>query len=404
MTTPRPSPYLLRETLSTCLHSRQAQGLSVRYIMPSAAPDHSDTPSFSPPSAVTNTPKDYYQSLPLHSICTRLIESGPEAITSNERAFLLLRPDPSIEDSLYKTKTSLSRNELVAKALAGASPESETTSTEPHLTKGEAGALVWGVQDISQEERDSRRRSKERLSKEERDLLKRARAALRDEDEEAYEKAGKIAFKIWQGYTSEERKEQRESDEAMGKDPAVSFQERMVLPWERANWMTLLQEKDFQTWGLPVLRTDYDNLAAWLNFKTKFTALAKQEISRLSASLANTLQILYIEDEETLAGAEQGDLLSFITRAQQEGKIDDGHLWGVFITYDSGVQERWSSTDMETLAPVWYSDWEAGKVDNFGFRGALAMRPEMIWRILMPKLARGDIKPLEGLNMMSSDR
>ena len=370
--------------------------------MPSFAPRNLNpsSPDFAP--TAMDSVDDYYHSLPIHAFCTRLLDSGPKAITPQERAFILLRPDPSIEDSLYKAKTSLSRRELIDKALGTAN--SESTSTNPHLTKAEAGALVWGVQDLSQKERDSRRRSKESLSNEERDLLKRARAALRDEDEEAYEKAGKIAFKIWQAYTSEERKEQRVNDEAIGKDPALSFQERVVLPWERANWMTLLQEKDFKTWGLPVLRTDYDNPAAWLNFKTKFTALAKEEISRLSASLANTLQILYIEDEDALAGTEQGDLLSFIVHAQQEGKIDDGHHWGVFITYDSGVQERWSSTDMETLAPVWYANWEAGRVDQFGFRGALAMRPEMIWRILMPKLVRGDIKPLEGLDMMASGR
>ncbi|CAF9911356.1 MAG: hypothetical protein HETSPECPRED_000310 [Heterodermia speciosa] len=356
--------------------------------------------SQSDPPAATNTINDYYHSLPLHSICTRVLDSGPESINPHERAFLLLRPDPSIEDSLYIARTSLTRRSLVKKALA--IPDSEPPSAEPHLTKEEAGSLVWGVQSLSREEQDSRRKSKERLSDEERDLLKRARAALRTEEDKEYDEAGKIAFKIWQGYTSEERRQQRESDAALGKDPAVSFQERVVLPWERGNWMTLLQEKGYQSWGLPVLRTDYNDPAAWLNFKMRFTSLAREEVARVSASLVEGLQTLYIEDENVLAGAEQAGLLSYYTRARAEGKLDDGHHWGVFITYDAGVQERWSNTEIETLAPVWYSAWEADKVDQFGFPGALAVRPEMIWRTLMPKLVRGDIQPLEGLHMMAS--
>ncbi|KAL8785052.1 MAG: hypothetical protein Q9195_008784 [Heterodermia aff. obscurata] len=371
--------------------------------MPDSPPSSGDTrtsPS-DPPPAAANTPiSDYYRSLSLHSICTRVLESGPESITPQERAFLQLRPDPSIEDSLYLAKTSLTRRALVQKALA-----SEPTPTEePHLTKAEAGALAWGVQDLSAAEQTSRLKSKSRLSEAERDLLKRARAALRTEEDKEYEQAGRIAFKVWQGYTAAERQQAQERDTASGKDPAVSFQERVVLPWERANWMTLLQEKGYQSWGLPVLRTEYGDPAAWLNFKTRFTALAREEVGRISAPLAEGLRVLYMEDEDALAGAEQAGLVAYYARARAEGKVPESQHLGVFISYDAGVQDRWANSDMETLAPVWYSDWDADKVDRFGFRGALAMRPEMIWRTLVPKLVRGDVKPLEGLHMMAEER
>ena len=368
----------------------------------SASPSDIGASQSEPPPAAENIINDYYHSFPLHSICTRILDSGPNSITPHERAFLLLRPDPSIEDSLYIAKTSLTRRALVQKALAEHDPS--PTSTTPHLTKEEAGALAWGVQDLSPEEQTSRRKSKERLSDEERDLLKRARAALRTEEDKEYEQAGRLAFKIWQGYTSAERQQQRERDTASGKDPAVAFQERVVLPWERANWMTLLQDKGYSSWGLPVLRTDYSDPAAWLNFKLRFTGLAREELARVSAPLAEGLQVLYVEDEDALAGAEQAGLVAYYVRARAEGRIEDRYHWGVFITYDEGVQERWANTDMETLAPVWYSEWEAGKVDRFGFPGALAVRPEMIWRTLMPKLVRGEGKPLEGLHMISSER
>ena len=169
-------------------------------------------------------------------------------------------------------------------------------------------------------------------------------------------------------------------------------------------WMTLLQEKRYRSWGLPVLRTNYNDPAAWLNFKARFEGLAREEVARVSASLAEKLEVLCIEDEDALAGAEQAGLLSYYARARAEGKIDDTHHWGVFITYDDGVQERWSNTDVETLVPAWYSEWDVDKIDRFGFRGALAFRPEMIWRILMPELVRGDIEPMEALHMMASER
>ena len=105
-----------------------------------------------------------------------------------------------------------------------------------------------------------------------------------------------------------------------------------------------------------------------------------------------------------MTAAQQAALLRFYKRARKEGRIAEGYDWGVFVTYDAGVQERWASAELETLVPVWYADWEAGKVDRFGFTGALAMRPEMVWRGLLPKLVRGDKEPLEGLHMMASER
>ncbi|MCJ1346184.1 hypothetical protein MMC31_004398, partial [Peltigera leucophlebia] len=88
---------------------------------------------------------------------------------------------------------------------------------------------------------------------------------------------------------------------------------------------------------LPVLRTVYNDPAAWLTFKTRFSALAARAIAR------------YIEDEDALAGAEQAGLLAYYLRLVCEGKVEDGHQWGIFVSADEKVLEDSTEEEWEWL-------------------------------------------------------
>jgi len=76
----------------------------------------------------------------------------------------------------------------------------------------------------------------------------------------------------------------------------------------------------------------------------------------------------------------------------------------VFISADENVLEIFGEERREGIVPVWEAAWTAGEVDKVGWNGALAMNADLVFAILMPALARGDIRPLEGFSMMATDR
>lgn len=154
-----------------------------------------------------------------------------------------------------------------------------------------------------------------------------------------------------------------------------------------------------------MLRTAYNDPAAWLTFKTRFSALAARELNRIAPpAIANTFSIQYVDDEDALAGAEQAGLLAYYARLVRVGKVEDGYQWGIFVSADEKVLEEFSEEEREWVVPVWDAGWRAGEMGEEGWKGALGMMAGLVFGVLMPKVARGDERPLEGLAMMAGDR
>ena len=339
---------------------------------------------------------------PLEELCNRAI-SSPSSITPAERALLQGRPDPDTQKSLYIAKIGIPLSGLLAKALA----------TPPTLTAQEAHVLVHGPVDRTREEKAARREARRALTNEQRDLEDRACMALGDKNEG---KARNIAWQVLQSAKSEEKPPQTTGtvdplqpgiqSGARSAESSTSLRRKpIIFPWERADWITPIREKNYSSWGLPVLRTAYEDPAAWLTFKEKFSALAAREITEIAGSpIAETFKVKYIEDENRLAGADQAGLLSNYARLLQGGMVEDGYSWGVFVSADENVLEIFGDSNRELIVPVWQANWKTGEVGAAGWRGALAVKAGMVFGILMPKLARGDREPLETLNMMAQDR
>lgn len=332
---------------------------------------------------------------PLLDLCTRAL-SSPSSITPSERNLILGRPDPATENSLYIAKTSLPRSALVAKAVA----------TPPTLSPKEAQVLLHGPIEHTHGERAALLQAYGALTTEHRELLDRAGDAVTDEDEQ---KAMNVAYRVLQSTKAEEKARQESTSAARRAErraqPRPPYPKPIVFPWERADWITLIREKNYPSWGIAVLRTAYDDPAAWLTFQTRFSALVAPALAGVGPpDIANNFRIHYISDEDALAGAEQTGLLAYYAQLVREGKLEDGYRWGVFVSADEKVLEDFSEEKREWLAPVWEAGWRAGEVGTHGWNGLLAMRADLVFGILMPMLARGDKTPLQDLSLMAVDR
>ncbi|KAI4118181.1 MAG: hypothetical protein LQ338_007446 [Usnochroma carphineum] len=323
---------------------------------------------------------------PLQELCSRAI-SSPSSITAAEKALIQARPDPSIENSLYIARTSLPLSGLIAKALAN----------PPTLSSQEAHVLVHGPVDYTPAEKVARREAYRGLTDGQRDLVNRVSRLVTDPAEKD---ARNVAWQVLQSAKAEAKACQKAAAASASQPDAdqegltstpQARRNPIVFPWERADWITLVREKKIR--------------AAWLNFTTEFSALAARAIAHVAGSpVAATFEVRYLEDEDALAGAEQAGLLTYYSRLLRERKVEDGYSWGVFLTADDSVLDIFGERGRELVVPVWEAGWEAGEVGAAGWRGALAMRAELVFGILMPKLVRGDKRPLETLAMMAQDR
>lgn len=349
--------------------------------------------------ASTPTPPPF----PLQALCTRAL-SSPSSITPSERALLLARPDPATENDLYIAATSLPLSALVAKAL----------TTPPTLSVQEAQVLVHGPVQRTPAEKAARLQVYHALTPEQRNLLDRASEAVADKDEM---KARNVAYRVLQNTKAEVKKAREQTAftsttshrpvEATlpPKQPPPHHRKPIVFPWERTDWVTLVAEKNYPSWGLPVFRTAYNDPAAWLTFQTRFSSLAARELHRIaSPSIADTFRIHYIDDEDSLAGIGQEGLLACYARLVQEGKVGEGYRWGIFVSVDEKVLEDFSAEEREWVVPVWEAEWKAGDGGEQGWKGALGVRAGLVFAVLVPKVIRGDERALEGLGMMAVDR
>ncbi len=84
--------------------------------------------------------------------------------------------------------------------------------------------------------------------------------------------------------------------------------------------------------------------------------------------------------------------------------MGEGYEWGIFISADEKVLEDFSAEEGKWVVPVWETGWRAGEVGEMGWKGALGVWAELVFAILLPKVVRGDERPLEGLVMMAGDR
>lgn len=334
----------------------------------------------------------------LQDLCTRAI-SSPTSITPSERALILARPDPATEDSLYIARTSLTLSALVAKALA----------TPPTLSPNEAKVLAHGPVKRTRDERAARLQAYMALTDEHRELLSRASKTVADEEEY---KARRVAYRVLQSAKAEEKAREETISAARqaegGAQPAQprpAYAKPIVFPWERTDWITLVREKNYPSWGIVVLRTAYDDPAAWFTFHKRFSALVAPALARVGPpDIANNYSVQYINDEDALAGAEQAGLLAYYDRMVREGKVEDGYWWGVFISADEKVLEDFGEEKSEWFVPVWEAGWRAGEVGPQEWNGMLGLEADFVFGILMPKLVRGDKRPLEGLALMAVDR
>ena len=342
------------------------------------------------------TSSDSAAHFPHQELCERAV-SSPSSITSAERALIEARPDPDTENALYLAKTSLTLSELISKALA----------TPPALSPEEAHVLVHGPVDRTFEEKAARRDAYRALTGEQRELVDRASAITTPPDEK---KARIVAYRVVQSAKAKERAGQAGESHIhrASQETPNSHQDHprpIVLPWERTDWITMVREDYHDSWGIYVLRTAYDDPAAWLTFKTRLSEVASYVFNQIAGPLvANRFKIKYVEDEEALAGAEQAGLLDYYARLVQDGQIESGFSWGVFVTADETVLEISSAANQQLVVPVWESGWTAGKIGEAGWNGALAMKAELVFQILMPKLVRGEKRSLEDLAMMATGR
>lgn len=363
------------------------------------------------PSTASSTPIQHTMAssasptlFPLQDLCTRAL-SFPSSINPSERALILARPDPATENSLYIAATSLPLSALVVKALA-----------TPHtLSPQEAQVLVRGPVERKPAEKAARMQAYSALTDEQRDLLDRASGVVTDREEK---KARNVAYRVLQSATAEDKAHEKSISTAAASPPQRQAEagphpaqpprhhrKPIVFPRERTDWITLVRERNYSSWGLPMLRTAYNDPVAWLTFKTRFSALASRELNRIAPPvIVNTFSIQYIDDEDALAGAEQAGLLAYHARLVREGKVEDGYKWGIFVSADEKVLEDCSEEEREWVVPVWEAGWRAGEVGEQGWKGALGVRAGLVFRILMPKVARGDERPLEGLAMMAKGR
>ena len=350
-------------------------------------------------------PPDSPLLFPTKELCIRAIAS-PSSVTPAERALILNYPDPDTETSLCIAKTGLPMSGLIAKALA----------VPPTLTTEEAHIVCHGPVDRTRDEKITRREAFRALTDEEGDLMDRAWKAVAPPADPDVIRARQIAWSLTPlGKKVAEARQARNTTNPLQPDnqsgarsaqaSTPARRKPIVLPWERADWITLVRERKFSSWGLPVLRTAYDDPAAWLTFKSKFSALAAHEMAQTAEDpIAETYTVQYIEDEEALAGADHAGLLAYYAKILQEGRLEDGFSWGVFVSADENVLGIFSARNRELIVPVWQADWKAGDVGAFGWPGALAFRAGMVFAILMPMLARGDRQPLQDLDIFADDR
>ena len=346
-----------------------------------------------------------HDTFPLHDLCIRAI-SSPSSVTPNERALILARPDPAAENDLYIAATSLPLSALVAKSLL----------SPPTITHQEAQVLLHGPVQRTPAERAARLQSYQALNPEHRSLLDRASEAVTDPEEKRAKNVAYQVLKNARQASSQAPRRQTASISAHPSQPQASAtlqpshspdrrRAPIVFPWERADWITLVSEKNYTAWGLPVLCTAYADPAAWLTFKTRFSALATREIHRIASAstIARTFSVQYIEDEDALAGAEQAGLVAYYAKLVREGTVGDGYQWDVFVSVDEKVLEDLGMAESAWAVPVWEAGWRVGDVGNEGWNGALGMIAGLVFALLVPKLVRGDKRPLETLRLMAAD-
>lgn len=342
-------------------------------------------------------------SFPLHDLCTRALFSS-SSITPSERARILGRPDPATENDLYIAATSLPLSALVAKALA----------TPPTLSLQEANVLVHGPVQRSPTEIAARLQAYLSLTTEQRSLLDRASKAVADKEEQ---RASNVAYRLLQsakvemekkkrlttgaGTSSAHEQQQPETASQTGETPS-NYRKPIRFPWERTDWITLISEKNFSSWGLVVLRTAYNDPASWLSFKSRFSSLAMRELTRIAPkSITDIFSVKYIDDEDSLAGATQAKLLTYYAQLVRKGELGKEYQWGIFISVNEKVLENFGMEEKEWVIPVWEAEWRVGEQVSLG---ALALEAGLVFAVLLPKVVRGDKRPLEELRIIAEGR
>lgn len=116
-------------------------------------------------------------------------------------------------------------------------------------------------------------------------------------------------------------------------------------------------------------------------------------------SIARTFSVRYIEAEDALAGAEQASLVARYAELVRAEEVGEGYRWDVFISVDEKVLEDFGAMEeSEWAVPVWEAGW---KVGDQAWKGALGMKAALVFAVLVPKLVRGDERPLESLSLMA---
>lgn len=345
-------------------------------------------------------------SFPLGPLCHRAL-TAPATLTPVERHTLLNRPPPAEENALCTARTGQTLADLVRKALSSsARSTSSAPPPPPPLSRLEADILVYGPAhgQRTREDEAARLAPYRALTAAQRDLVDRAAVAVSDPDED---RARDVAWKVLRGYQETERRAARTPADHTGPGAGGAQELRaqaMVFPWERGNWVDLVAEKGWEEWGLVVLRTAYGDEEAWRGFQGKFDALAAEELRKLSGAerIAGGFRLRYVEDEGRLRGQRQAALLAYMAEMRREGRIPPGFVQDYFIACDEDVVRTFMAGMVDWRVPVYDATFTVGDDEEGGYHGGLHVQAPLVFTLLLPKIVRGDRKPLKSLDLLGS--
>ncbi|KAL9010804.1 MAG: hypothetical protein Q9173_004296 [Seirophora scorigena] len=325
----------------------------------------------------------------LEKLCNRAIAS-PSSTTPVEKARIQGRLNSVTDNSLCVAETSLSLSELIAKALA-----SSLT-----LNPDEAKILAFGPVNPASAEKIISANAYHALTDEQRNLQDRDSNLVSDQQEQ---RAFKIGWEVLYSARAEGKRVKRPS----GLNPTMETPLLMPRPLLPGVNQSSSPGNDLTGHYLFARKSILYRASRCCDQRktTLLPGLHSRQISllwqlkRLLTYLDPPLQRRSVsgifEAEDALARADHARILASYSQLLEERKVEDGYLWGHFITADEKVLEIYGDGKREWILPVWEAAWKAGEVGVDGWPGALAMKAELVFGTLMLNLVRGEQRPLE---------
>lgn len=81
--------------------------------------------------------------------------------------------------------------------------------------------------------------------------------------------------------------------------------------------------------------------------------------------------------------------------------MEHGYQFRGFVSAEENILEDSAEEEKRMGNSGWAARWRAEEVGEAGWKGALGVRAELAFRVLMLMVARGDKRPLDELAMMA---